>query len=64
MGRPVPVSQRLNVGSEVTAHIVLEFQPGEEPVGLHFPPQVVDQMNSIGAALDIDAVPRVLTLGE
>jgi hypothetical protein len=54
----------LNVGSEVTAHIVLEFQPGEEPVGLHFPPQVVDQMNSIGAALDIDAVPRVLTLGE
>jgi hypothetical protein len=46
-------------GLRVYANVVLEFDPGEEPVGLNFPAKVIELLRAIGAELDIDAVPRL-----
>ena len=44
---------------QVLAHVVLDFDPGEEPVGLNFPQNAIELLREIGAELDIDAVPRL-----
>jgi hypothetical protein len=44
---------------QVFAHVVLEFDPGEEPVGLNFAQKTISLLRDIGAELDIDAVPRI-----
>lgn len=45
-------------GIQVIAHVVVEFEPGDEPVGMHFSRDVMALLGEIGAALDIDAVAR------
>ncbi|HTE39253.1 MAG TPA: DUF4279 domain-containing protein [Steroidobacteraceae bacterium] len=46
-------------GLRILAHVVLEFEPGEEPVGLYFSNEVIGLLNGVGGELDIDAVPRI-----
>lgn len=41
------------------AHVVVEFEPGDEPPGLFFSGEVIRLLNEAGAELDIDAVPRI-----
>lgn len=43
-------------------HVVLEYDEGEEPVGLCFSEKTIQMLSEIGAALDVDAV-RGLSAG-
>jgi hypothetical protein len=47
-------------GIMILAHVVLEFDEGEEPVGLYFSEKTIQMLSRIGAAIDVDAVPLVL----
>lgn len=44
---------------EILAHVVIEFDQGEQPRGFFFSRETIGLLNSVGAHLDIDAVPRV-----
>lgn len=46
-------------GILILAHVVLEFDQGEEPAGLHFSEETIQMLSEIGAALDVDAVPQL-----
>jgi hypothetical protein len=46
-------------GLRIYAHVVLEFDQGEEPAGLFFSTETIALLNDVGAELDIDAVPRL-----
>lgn len=56
----VPHRQRLpkKEGIQVFAHVVVEFDTGDEPTGMYFSPEVIALLGEIGGALDIDAVPK------
>jgi hypothetical protein len=44
-------------GILILAHVVLEFDQGEEPAGLYFSEKTIQMLSEIGAALDVDAIP-------
>jgi hypothetical protein len=44
-------------GVLISAVVVLEFDQGEEPIGLYFSEKTIQMLREIGAALDVDAVP-------
>jgi hypothetical protein len=44
-------------GILILAHVVLEFDQGEEPAGLYLSEKTIQMLSEIGAALDVDAVP-------
>lgn len=46
-------------GILILAQVVLEYDQGEEPVGLYFSEKTIRMLSEIGAALDVDAVPLV-----
>lgn len=46
-------------GILILAHVVLEFDQGEEPAGLYFSEKTLQMLSEIGAALDVDAVPQL-----
>ncbi len=43
-------------GISILAHVVLEFDQGEEPIGLYLSEETIHILNELGAALDVDAV--------
>lgn len=65
LSRLIPFVSTLSERStlQVFAHVVLEFDPGEEPMGLNFPRKAIELLREIGAELDIDAVPRLVSGG-
>ena len=46
-------------GILILAHVVLEFDGGEEPAGLYFSERTIQMLSEIDAALDVDAVPLI-----
>lgn len=61
LGRFVPLLSALPGSKEIEvfAHVVIEFDQGEEPRGFYFSRKTIGLLNAVGAHLDIDAVPRV-----
>jgi hypothetical protein len=59
LSRLVPLVKELpeRANLRVFAHVVLEFEHGEEPPGLYFSREVIELLSEIGAELDVDAVP-------
>lgn len=45
------------------AHVVVEFEAGDEPPGMFFSGEVIRLLHEAGAELDIDAVPRIRAVG-
>lgn len=46
-------------GVLILAHVVLEFDEGEEPAGIYFSEKTIQMLGAISAAIDVDAVPRL-----